>query len=266
MKSEVSFNQILSDNGIKDANNWDLQIDDVDKFKRRITVVNKKSKQTEVKVIHLQKLKGQTIMNIACGLVIKNQFTKVKKPAKSRNQQQPRNAEDFMRYASKNKFRIVREFQDDDNQWIVYENPNPNTPQRDESKPEPDYWVTGDAVDWQPGYQFNGSRWLIQKIRLEDGERLAIQHAVHEDIKENQFEFTGSHDPFIEVKKLVKEPQYDSVWRLYQSHDGKITHWIDIIKRPAYDRYYFKGEPLYFVTERSIEDKGPESKSYIITG
>lgn len=259
--SATTFTEVLKGNDVKDYKFWDLEIDDIDKFQRRLTVVNKKTGQRDSQVIHLQKLKGKTIINIAVGMV------KKLKPAKeSRNDQQPRNAEDFFRFAKANKFRIVQEFQDETSQWVVYENPNPNTPQRNETKPEPDYWVTGDALDWQPGYQFNGSRWLIQKIRLEDAERLAIQKAVHEDIKQNQFEFTGSHDPFIEIKKLISEPEYDSVWRLYKSMDGKTKHWVDIISRPAYDRYYYKGEPLYYVTERQVDDKGPKPKNFIITG
>lgn len=260
--SSVSFNTILETAGIKNPDDWILEITDVDKFKRKLYITDHKNHFT--KVIDLRELNGQTILNIATKMIVDD--LAFAKKGKARNEQQPRNAEDFFKFAKKNKFRIVGEFQDEDNQWIVYENPRPDTPQRDETKPEPDYWVTGDAVDWQPGYQFNGSRWLIQKIRLEDSERLAIQHAVHDDIKENQFEFTGSHDPFIDIKKLVAEPEYNSVWRLYQSHDGKTTHWIDIISRPAYDRYYFKGEPLYFIAERSVEDKGEKPKNYIIRG
>ena len=261
MKSETNFNEILKSNDVKDADLWDLEIDDIDKFKKRLTVVNKKTGQREVKVIHLQKLKGKTIMNIAVGLVIKNQFTKIKR--KPKNDQQPRNAEDFIKFAEANKFRIVSEFQDGDKQWIVYENPNPNVPQRNEAKPEPDYWVTGDELDWQPGYQFNGSRWLIQKIKLDDSERLVIQKSVHEDIVKNQFDFTRSDDPFVTIKELVAEPTYDSTWRLYQTIDGSKTHWIDIVRRPAYDRYYYKGEPMYYIAERLVDDKGPKSRLII---
>lgn len=247
----VSFATVLEAAGVINPEFWKLEIEDVDKFKRRLTVVNQKTGLRASRVVHLQKLKGRTLLNIAADMV-KGQ---AELELGSRNHQQPRNAEDFFKYAASMGFRIVQEFQDakSGKQWVVYENPRPNVPQRNDQKPEPDYWVTGDELDWQPGYQFNGSRWLVQKIKLEDDERLVIQKAVHEDIKENQFEFTGSKNPFVNVEKLVTEPTHDSTWRLYQSIDGKTKHWIDILKQPAYDRYYFDGEPLYFIAERVIE-------------
>lgn len=253
--SSVSFNTILETAGIKNPDDWILEITDIDKFKRNLYVTDHKNHFT--KVIDLRELKGQTILNIATKMIVDD--LAFAKKSKARNEQQPRNAEDFFKFAKKNKFRIVGEFQDNDKQWVVYEIKREYT-YNPKHQPEPDYWVTGDALDWQPGYQFNGSRWLFQKIKLDDQERLVIQNVVHQDIKDNQFEFTGSQDPFIAVIELVPDPNYDSTWRLYQSMDGKLKHWIDIIARPAYDRYYYKGEPLYYVTERWVDNIGPKPK------
>lgn len=257
----VSFSQVLDAAGIAEPDAYRLEIVDIDRFKRRIVIEHLPSGKRTTKVVHLQKL-DRPIMNIAADLTKALAATIPEEDQSSRNNQQPRNGQDFFELAKENEWRIIREFQDQKTgkQWVVYEVPNPNMPQRDNVKPEPDYWVTGDELDWQPGYQFNGSRWLFQRIKLDDDERMVIQKAVHEDIKENKFEFTGSKNPFVDLKELRPDPDYDSTWRLYQSMDGKIKHWIDILKQPAYDRYYFKGEPLYFVAERVIADKGAERK------
>jgi len=255
--NSVSFSSVLEAAGVPDPDYWDLEITDVDKFKKRLTVRNEKLRLVDIDVIDLQKLGGKTIMNIAADMVVLKLKVKdaVSDHDKSKKNYRPRNAEEFMVYAKKKKWRIVSEFQDEDNQWVVYEVPSKWARKIKGQKPEPTYWVTGDPMDWQPGYEFNGGGWLIQKIRLDDQERLVIQKVVHEDIKENQFEFTGSKNPFVNIEKLQKYPTYNSTWRLYQSIDGKIKHYIDIIKQPAYDRYYYKGEPLYRITEEAITNK-----------
>ena len=257
--SSVSFSSVLEAANIPDPDYWDLEITDVDKFKKRITVKNEKLKCTEMDIVDLRKLKGKTIMNIGVDLVklAIMKYAGVADELKPKKSKQTRiaNAADFLEFAKKKKWRIVSEFHDDKNQWVVYEVPSKWARKIKGQKPEPTYWVTGDPMDWQPGYEFNGGGWLIQKIRLDDQERLVIQKVVHEDIKENQFEFTGSKNPFVNVENLQKYPTYNSTWRLYQSIDGKIKHYIDIIKQPAYDRYYYKGEPLYRITEEAITNK-----------
>ena len=252
---ETTFQQVLETvPEITNPEDYDCTMKDDGRFKLNLEVRNLKTSQFEQRTIDLRELGGETIMNIAAQMAKKLATTKPEK-GEFNIKKKPNSPEQFLKLAEQQGWRIVKEFQaSDGNQWIVYLVQEPPVPQRGDV-PEPDYWVTGDMLDWQPGYQFNGSRWLVQKITLDDQERLVIQNVVHHDIEANGYEHTKMRSPFTVISRLVPEPLYNSSWRLYQDVDGKYKHWVDVVLG-AHDRYYFAEAVLYPVTSEEVTDKG----------